>query len=118
MITSIRENEPSEAFDIVTFIGECLCLISYADCPVEKGCAPLPSKIRVWPPFEGRTDEEKAVSEEQIVAVLREYEAGAKAADLARKHGVSEATLYKWKAKYGGMDVSDAKRLKALGPPS
>jgi putative transposase len=53
-------------------------------------------------------------TEEQIIAVLREHEAGAKTADLARKHGVSEATLYIWKAKYGGMDVSDAKRLKAL----
>ena len=53
-------------------------------------------------------------SEEQIIAVLKEHEAGAKAADLARKHGVSEATLYNWKAKYGGMDVSEAKRLKAL----
>jgi putative transposase len=53
-------------------------------------------------------------TEEQIIAVLREHEAGAKAADLARKHGISEATLYNWKAKYGGMDVSDAKRLKAL----
>ena len=45
---------------------------------------------------------------------MREHEAGAKAADLARKHGISEATLYNWKAKYGGMDVSEAKRLKAL----
>lgn len=53
-------------------------------------------------------------SEEQIIAVLREHEAGAKTADLARKHGISEATLYNWKAKYGGMDVSDAKRLRAL----
>ena len=53
-------------------------------------------------------------SEEQIIAVLREHEAGAKTADLARKHGVSEATLYNWKAKYGGMDVSDAKRLRSL----
>ena len=52
-------------------------------------------------------------TEEQI-AVLREHEAGSKTADLARKHGISEATLYNWKAKYGGMDVSDAKRLKAL----
>jgi putative transposase len=56
----------------------------------------------------------KRFSEEQIIGVLREHESGAKAADLARKHGVSEATLYNWKAKYGGMEVSDAKRLKAL----
>jgi putative transposase len=53
-------------------------------------------------------------TEEQIIAVLREHEAGAKTADLARKHGISEATFYNWKAKYGGMDVSDAKRLRAL----
>jgi len=53
-------------------------------------------------------------AEEQIIAVLREQEAGAKTADVCRKHGVSEATFYKWKAKYGGMGVSDAHRLKAL----
>ena len=53
-------------------------------------------------------------TEEQIIEVLREQEAGAKTVDLARKHGISEATLYNWKAKYGGMDVSDAKRLRAL----
>jgi putative transposase len=53
-------------------------------------------------------------TEEQIIAVLREHEAGAKTADLARKHAISEATLYNWKAKYGGMDVYEAKRLKAL----
>ncbi len=53
-------------------------------------------------------------TEEQIIGVLREHEAGAKAADLARKHGISEATLYNWKAKYGGMDVPEAKRLKQL----
>lgn len=53
-------------------------------------------------------------SEEQIVAVLKEHELGAKAADLARKHGISEATLYNWKAKYGGLTVSEARRLKAL----
>ena len=53
-------------------------------------------------------------TEEQIIAVLREHEAGARTADLARKHGISEATLYNWKAKYGGMDVSDAKRLRSL----
>jgi putative transposase len=53
-------------------------------------------------------------TEEQIIAVLKEQEAGAKAADLSRKHGISEATFYNWKAKYGGMEVSEAKRLKAL----
>jgi transposase InsO family protein len=53
-------------------------------------------------------------TEEQIIGILREHEAGAKTADLARKHGVSEATLYNWKAKYGGMDVPEAKRLKQL----
>jgi len=53
-------------------------------------------------------------TEEQIIGVLREQEAGAKTADLCRKHGISEATFYNWKAKYGGMEVSEAKRLKAL----
>jgi putative transposase len=56
----------------------------------------------------------KRFTEEQIIGILREQEVGAKTGDLARKHGVSEATLYNWKAKFGGMDVSDAKRLKAL----
>ena len=53
-------------------------------------------------------------TEEQIIGVLREHEAGAKTSDLARKHGVSEATIYNWKAKFGGMDVSEAKRLRQL----
>ncbi len=53
-------------------------------------------------------------SEEQIIAVLREHAAGAKTAEVCRRHGISDATFYKWKAKYGGMEVSDAKRLKAL----
>ena len=53
-------------------------------------------------------------TEEQIIGVLRESEAGAKTGDLARKHGVSEATLYNWKAKYGGLEVLEAKRLRAL----
>jgi len=53
-------------------------------------------------------------TEEQIIGVLREHEAGAKTADLARKHGVSDATLYNWKAKFGGLDVSEAKRLRTL----
>jgi putative transposase len=53
-------------------------------------------------------------TEDQIIKVLREHEAGVKTADLCRKHGISEATFYNWKSKYGGMDVSDARRLKAL----
>ena len=53
-------------------------------------------------------------TEEQIIGILREQEAGMKAADVCRKHGISGATFYNWKAKYGGLDVSDAKRLKAL----
>jgi putative transposase len=53
-------------------------------------------------------------SEEQIIAILREHEAGVKTDEVCRKHGISSATFYKWKAKYGGMDVSDARRLRAL----
>ncbi|MCV2879208.1 IS3 family transposase [Sedimentimonas flavescens] len=53
-------------------------------------------------------------TDEQIIGILREHEAGAKTAELCRKHGMSEATFYAWKAKFGGMDVADAKRLKAL----
>jgi putative transposase len=53
-------------------------------------------------------------TEEQIIAVLREWDAGAKVGDIARKHGVSDATLYNWKVKFGGMDVSEAKRLRQL----
>lgn len=53
-------------------------------------------------------------SEEQIIGILKEHEAGVPVADLCRKHGVSNASIYKWKAKYGGMDISEAKRLKTL----
>lgn len=53
-------------------------------------------------------------TEEQIIAVLKEGEAGAKIGDLSRKYGMSDATYYNWKAKYSGMTVSDLKRLKAL----
>ena len=56
----------------------------------------------------------KRFSEEQIIGVLKEAEAGAKVPDLARKHGISEGTYYRWKSKYGGMDMSEAKRLKSL----
>jgi len=53
-------------------------------------------------------------TEEQIIAILREQEAGAKTGDVCRKYGISSATFYKWKGRYGGLDVSDAKRLKVL----
>lgn len=53
-------------------------------------------------------------TEEQIIGILREQEAGAKTAELCRRHGISSATFYAWKARFGGMEVSDAKRLKAL----
>ena len=53
-------------------------------------------------------------SEEQIIGILKEQEAGMATADVCRKHGVSSATFYKWKARYGGLEVSDARRLKAL----
>jgi putative transposase len=53
-------------------------------------------------------------TEEQIIGILKEHEAGVSVSDLCRKHGVSDASIYKWKAKFGGMDVSEAKRLRAL----
>lgn len=53
-------------------------------------------------------------TEEQIIGILREQEAGVKTADVCRKHGISSATFFKWKSKYGGMEVSDARRLKVL----
>lgn len=53
-------------------------------------------------------------TEEQIIGILKEQEAGAKTVDVCRKHGISDATFYKYKAKYGGMDVPDARKLKAL----
>ena len=56
----------------------------------------------------------KRFSEEQIIRILKEHEAGKKSADLVREHNISEQTFYRWKSKYGGMDVSEAKRLKQL----
>ena len=53
-------------------------------------------------------------SEEQIIGILKEHQAGLSAKELCRRHGVSEPTFYKWRSKYGGMEVSDARRLKAL----
>jgi putative transposase len=53
-------------------------------------------------------------SEEQIIGILKEHESGVAVVDLCRKHGVSDASIYKWKAKFGGMEVSEAKRLRAL----
>jgi len=56
----------------------------------------------------------KRYTEEQIIAILKEGESGAATPDLCRRHGISEGTFYRWKAKFGGMDVADAARLKAL----
>lgn len=53
-------------------------------------------------------------TEEQIIGILKEHQAGLGAKELCRKHGVSDATFYKWRAKFGGMEVSDAKKLRAL----
>ncbi len=52
--------------------------------------------------------------EEQIIGILKEHQAGLSAQDLCRKYGISDATFYKWRSRYGGMDVSDARNLKAL----
>ena len=56
----------------------------------------------------------KRYTEEQIIRILKEHEVGIKVPDLCRKHGMSQNSFYKWKAKFGGMDVSDAKRLRTL----
>lgn len=57
--------------------------------------------------------ERSRFAEEQIIGILKEHEAGVSVADLCRKHGVSDASIYKWKARFGGMDVSEAKKLRA-----
>jgi len=56
----------------------------------------------------------KRYTEEQILAVLKEAEAGVKTAEICHKHGISDATFYKWKAKYAGMEISDLRKMKAL----
>lgn len=56
-------------------------------------------------------------TDEQIIGILKEHEAGTPVSELCRKHGVSDASIYKWKAKFGGMNVSEAKRLKSIPPP-
>ena len=61
-----------------------------------------------------QTMKRKRHTEERIIAILKEHEAGVNTADLCRKHGISEASFYNWKAKYGGLEVSEAKRLKGL----
>src|SRR3954471_23826654 len=53
-------------------------------------------------------------TEEQIIKVLKEHAAGMSAADVCRKHGISDATFYKWRSRFGGMEISDARKLKAL----
>ena len=63
---------------------------------------------------EPRTMKRKRFTEEQIISILKESEAGMATPELCRKHGISTGTFYRWKSKYGGMEVSDAKRLKAL----
>src|SRR6201987_12078 len=61
-----------------------------------------------------QTMQRKRHTEEQIIAILKEHEAGMKTADLCRKHGISEASFYNWKAKYGGLEGLEAKRLRGL----
>ena len=61
-----------------------------------------------------RTMKRSRFTQEQIIGVLKEHQAGVTAADLCRKHGISDATFYTWRSKFGGMEVSDARKLKGL----
>jgi putative transposase len=69
---------------------------------------------RSCPRWWGGPDAEESIHKEQVIAVLKSAEAGQKVADLCRKHGISEHTFYRWRAKYGGMEVGDARKLRAL----
>lgn len=78
-------------------------------------CTPIfPSRMSRVHHRGGDGHEGLRFTEEQIIGILHEQEAGQKTADVCRRHGISEATFYKWKAKFGGLEVSNAKRLKAL----
>jgi putative transposase len=95
--------------------SSCLCpwFISFAGHDVFKGTAPNRDRSTLAQP-RGPETKLSRFTEDQIIGILKEHEAGVSVADLCRKHGVSGATVYKWKAKYGGMDFCEAKRLKGL----
>ena len=76
-------------------------------------CSPkLPSVLGKVRSLKETDDEEQPFTEEQIIGILREHAAGCELKELCRKHGISDATFYKWRSKYGGMEVSDARKLK------
>ena len=89
--------------------------------PLPKGLAGADLPLKISPSMakgptqeRGRTMKRARFTEEQIIGILQEHETGAKCPDLCREHGISEGTFYAWKSKFGGMTVSEAKRLKAL----